>query len=119
MLVRLTPLGRANAETWLMAGDSPQDLVIRLAVARIAVPKRFEAIADAAVHEGTEKLQRLRSLRKGLEGGFQAESVDLEIMRVQAEIRWAASVRDRAVELLTRPRASLRGAVGVPDSYSA
>jgi DNA-binding PadR family transcriptional regulator len=119
MLVRLTPVGRAHAETWLVAGDSPQDLVIRLAIARIAVPKRFEAIADGAVQEGSEKLQHLRSLRKGLDSGFQTEAVDLEIMRVKAEIRWAASMRDRAVELLRRPRATIRGAVGVPDSYSA
>lgn len=114
-LLRLTASGRAQAESWL---QSHSDLVVRLAVARIAAPERFEDLVEAAVEDASAMLARLRSLRRSLGDGFQAEAVDAEIARVQAELRWAASVRDRSAELIARPRATLRRGV-IRETHSA
>jgi len=52
-------------------------------------------------------LRGLRSLRRDSEPqqGFQVEAIESEILRVQAQLRWASGVRDRHAEILRRPAA--------------
>ena len=109
-LLRLTLAGQAAAERWLTEPGAPGEIVVRLAVARIVVPERFDELATAIVDERSAVLAQLRSLRPRLTGGFQPEAIDAEIARVQSEVRWAAAVRDRAAEVTGRPRAARRSA---------
>jgi DNA-binding PadR family transcriptional regulator len=118
-LLELTPKGRTVAERWLWSADRAE-LVVRLAVARIAAPGRFEDVAAAAVQERSEALARLRALRDELaDHGFQVEAAEAEVLRVQAELRWAAAIRDRAAKLVARPRAATRRAGRAGDARPA
>lgn len=104
-LLELTARGRIAALHWLTNVDGPDDLVVRLAVARIAVPDRFEDIARTTLAARQAALRRLRSLRRTLTEGFQGEALDAEIRRVEAEVRWASRVLDSSADIAARPRA--------------
>src|SRR5260370_3910082 len=114
-LLQLTPKGRSVGERWLDGQGSTEDAVIRLAVARSAMPTKFGALAAALVSEKTARLQRLRQLRKHASEGFQPEALDAEIFRAQADLRWVGQVRDRQQEIGARRRAPRR--IGSASSH--
>lgn len=107
-LLQLTVRGRVAALEWLDGVDSGHDLVVRLAVARLSTPERFEEIAQRTVEARQAALRRLRSLRRDMTDGFQAEALDAEVKRVEGEVRWASSVLDGAARILARPAARRR-----------
>lgn len=103
-LLTLTDSGRRAAEEWLANGP-PDELVVRVAVARIVVPNRLAALLGAIADERTEALHRLRTARAQDEGGFRAEARHAEIVAVEAQLRWLAAVKACLDELVARPRA--------------
>ena len=107
-LLRLTQHGRGVAERWLEDQGPPDDAVIRLAVARLVIPHRFEAVAAAIASQRAAGLQRLRELRRRATEGFQPEALDAEIARAQSDLRWLALVRERHQEIVARPAAQRR-----------
>jgi DNA-binding PadR family transcriptional regulator len=107
-LMGLTARGRAAADRWLLDGEPRDDLVVRLAVARVAAPDLLAAIARATLYSRQAALRRLRSLRRELVDGFQPEALDAEIKRVEAEVRWASGVLDNADAVICRPPAQRR-----------
>jgi DNA-binding PadR family transcriptional regulator len=109
-LLQLTPKGRSVGERWLDGQGSTEDAVIRLAVARSAMPTKFGALAAALVSDRTARLQRLRGLRRHASEGFQPEALEAEIFRAQADLRWLGQVRDRQLEIVARRRATRRNA---------
>ncbi len=99
----LTDAGRAAAERWL--SDGPADeLVVRLAVARIVMPLRLSALLDATIDERTAALHRLRAARAEDVGGFRQEARDAEIRLVEGQLRWLTSLRPRLDVIVARPR---------------
>jgi DNA-binding PadR family transcriptional regulator len=115
-LLRLTERGHAVAIDWLFAPGPAEEIVVRLALARLALPDRFAELAVLILEERTRALRALRTLRDEVENGFQREAVQAELHRVQGELRWLASVRDRSEQLVampsgTRPRSSGGGKV--------
>jgi DNA-binding PadR family transcriptional regulator len=104
-LLALTERGRQAALRWLFDPGASDEIVVRLAVGRLVAPERFEELAGDVAHERAEALRQLRALRGKAGAGFQREALDAEIGRVQAQLRWAAAVRDRSDEIVTRPRA--------------
>jgi DNA-binding PadR family transcriptional regulator len=107
-LLHLTQRGRGVAERWL-EGDGPADeAVVRLAVARLVLPRRFAELAASMASQKAASLQRLRDLRRRAREGFQPEALDAEIARAQADLRWLTLVRERHVEIAARPAASRR-----------
>lgn len=112
--LELTSAGRRFAMNWLQGPGDPGELVVRIAVARLSIPERFEELAASCIEERSATLARLRAMRTELSGGFQAEALDAEILRVRAELRWIASVREKASELLARP--ANKGRRRAPDN---
>ncbi|MGH7721411.1 MAG: PadR family transcriptional regulator [Candidatus Dormibacteria bacterium] len=104
-LLSLTRAGRALAERWLYESDDPDESVLRLAVARIVAPRHFSDVVDIIVEQRSAGLAELRQLRAQDATGFQREAIDAEIQRAQADVRWAASIRDRAAAIVAIPRA--------------
>ena len=104
-LLRLTPRGRELAQRWLDGGGSTEDAVVRLAVARVAIPKEFSDLVATLVSDRSARLQRLRELRRQATEGFQPEALDAEIARAQADLRWLAQVRERQEQIVARPKA--------------
>lgn len=117
-LVRLTAAGRRSAEGWLAASSGGQDLVVRLAVARLVVPDHVERMAGVAAEDRRRALQRLRSMRRSVSEGFQPEALEFEIRRVEGELRWASMVRDTAGAIASRADAPRRRR-GTEDSRLA
>lgn len=107
-LLKLTDRGSKLAETWLSSTTAGDDLVIRLAVARLVVADRFEEIAAAAMEERQSALRELRALRREVGDGFQAEAVDHEVRLVEAELRWVSAVRDSTASIVSRARGGRR-----------
>ncbi len=103
-LLTLTESGRRAAEGWLANGPS-DELVVRVAVARLVIPDRLATLLGAITDERTEALHRLRTARAQDEGGFRAEARDAEIVAVEAQLRWLAAVKARLEEIVARPRA--------------
>ena len=64
----LTEAGRRMGEEWLSAG-SADELVVRLAVARLVIPERLPALVAAMTDERTATLHRLRAARAEDAGG--------------------------------------------------
>ena len=100
----LTARGRDAARAWLDAPGQDGELVVRVAVARLLGLATFTELLDAASAAATAALRRLRALRAEVGGGLQREAVEAEIGRVQAELRWLESVRERAEEIVAAPR---------------
>jgi len=103
-LLELTARGRAAALEWLERPGPADEVVVRLAVARLALPNGFRDLAETVLAERSAALRSLRELRDEVDGGFQREAVQAEIFRTQAEVRWLAGVRDRGEELAAAPR---------------
>ena len=99
----LTEAGRRAAEDWLAAGPT-DELVVRLAVARLVVPERLPALVAAMIDERTAALHRLRAARAEDTDGFRAEARDAEIAAAEAQLRWLDGLRDHLEELVARPR---------------
>jgi DNA-binding PadR family transcriptional regulator len=104
-LLALTAPGRALALEWLFESDDPDEGVVRLALARLVAPGRFAELIDIIAEQRSTALAELRSLRRDATQGFQREAIDAEIQRVQADLRWTAAVRERAEQIVQRPRA--------------
>ena len=102
-LLVLTDRGRKVAQDWLERPGSRDELVVRLAAARIAVPDRFAELAEPILAERTAALRTLREMRGRVRDGFQREAVEAEVARTQAEVRWLAGVRDRAEAIVATP----------------
>jgi DNA-binding PadR family transcriptional regulator len=102
-LLALTAWGRRSALDWLEQPGPREELVVRLAVARVAAPDRFAELAELVLAERSAALRELREVRGRVGGGFQREAVEAEIQRTQAEVRWLAGVRDRADTIVAAP----------------
>lgn len=102
-VLTLTSLGEEVARRWLFDGPGREDAVVRLAIARLAAPMQFREIASSWLQDRTSVLATLRDLRKSAHGGFRREALEAEIMRVQAEVRWASQLVDRAAEIISQP----------------
>jgi DNA-binding PadR family transcriptional regulator len=101
-LLSLTRAGRRHAQAWIDAvGD--EDLVVRLAVARIAVPGALPGLVRRAIADRAVRLRNLRAIRDAEEGGFRREAVESEIGRAQAELKWLETIEARAEELAAAP----------------
>src|SRR5258708_23842314 len=107
-LLQLTPKGRSVGERWLDGQGSTEDAVIRLAVARSAMPTKFGALAAALVSEKTARLQRLRQLPKHAIEGFQPEPLVAESFRAPALLRRLRHIRERQQKIVARRRAPRR-----------
>ena len=99
----LTDAGRGAAEAWLATGPA-DELVVRLAVARLVVPERLPALVATATDERTAALHRLRAARAEDAGGFRAEARDAEIASVEGQLRWLEGLRGHLDEIIARPR---------------
>ncbi|MDQ6945029.1 MAG: hypothetical protein M3256_01880 [Actinomycetota bacterium] len=85
---------------------------MRLAVARVVMPDRFQEVAESIAADQTAELRELRKLRReGPDQGFQPETVDAEIQQIQAQLRWVSAVREKHDEILRRPAAKRLAAV--------
>lgn len=102
-LLALTASGRHVAHRYLEQAGPRDELVVRLAVARLAGPDWFADLAEQLLAERSAALRELRAVRGTVEGGFQREAVEAEIQRTQAEVRWLAGVRDRAAAIVAAP----------------
>ncbi len=109
-LLTLTPAGRRVAEAWLWEPSTADEIVVRLAVARLAIPDRFDALAETVVRERTVELHRLRAARRGIPGdeGFGQSALDREIRRTEADLRWATHIHDTSSAVVARTRARRR-----------
>ncbi len=99
----LTNVGREAAEEWLWRGPT-DELVVRLAVARLVVPHQMSALLDAMINERTAALHRLRAARAEDAGGFREEAHDAEIRLVEGQLRWLEGLRPHLDEIVARPR---------------
>ena len=99
----LTDAGQCAADEWLTAGPA-DELVVRLAVARLVIPERLPALVAAMTDERTAMLHRLRAARADDEGGFRAEARDAEIAAIEAQLRWLNGLRGHVEEIVARPR---------------
>jgi DNA-binding PadR family transcriptional regulator len=102
----LTARGREVAEKWLYDSDDPDENVVRVMIARLVAPERFSDVVDIIIEQRSAGLAELRQLRADAGAEFQREAIDAEIQRAQADIRWAASIRDRAESVVAIPRAA-------------
>jgi len=105
-LLELTAGGRRLAVNWLFEAGPPDEIVVRLAVARLAVPTRFAELVDTISAQRSSALRRLRALREMAGQGFQREAIEAEILHAQSELRWLGLVGQRSREVLGRPAAS-------------
>jgi DNA-binding PadR family transcriptional regulator len=103
-LLRLTERGHAVATDWLFAPGPADEIVVRLALARLVLPDRFAELATLILDERTRALRALRALRDEVDGGFQREAVEAELYRIYGELRWLAGGRDRSEELVAMRR---------------
>lgn len=103
-LLSLTDRGRDVALQWLFESDDPDENVVRVMIARLVATDRFGEVVDILIEQRSVALAELRQLRSDADAGFQREAIDAEIQRAQADLRWAASVRDRADAILALPR---------------
>jgi DNA-binding PadR family transcriptional regulator len=106
-LLALTNRGETAANRWLFQRGPSEEIVVRLAVARLVVPDRFEEVAESIAADQTAALRELRTLRREEERdqGFQPEALDAEILRIRAQLRWVSDVRERQTEIVRRPPA--------------
>jgi DNA-binding PadR family transcriptional regulator len=102
----LTETGRHAAYGWLTAGPA-DELVVRLAVARIVIPEQIYELLAKMSDERSEVLHRLRAARLEDAGGFRTEACDAEIRLVEAQLRWLEGLRPRLDEIVARPRLRL------------
>lgn len=100
----LTDAGRRSAEAWLTMGPA-DELVVRVAVARLVVPERLAGLVAAMSDERTAALHRLRAARPADASGFRPEALDAEILALEAQLRWLAAIAERLSEIGARPRA--------------
>lgn len=108
-VLALTANGRAMADRWLTSAEPSSEMVVKLAVARLARPELFADLAAAISDDVAGRLKSLRQLSVSVVAGFQQQAVALEIARRQAEIRWLSSIRDDTSAILAQPRAHKRG----------
>lgn len=104
-LLELTTAGRQLAQSWLFESGPADEIVVRVAVGRVVVPDRFAELLDRVVAERSAALRQLRAMRPEVDEGFHREALEEEVMRTQAQLRWATLVREQAEELLRRPAA--------------
>lgn len=106
-LVALSDVGSDVANRWLWESNQADELSIRLMVGRLVLGERFAELVDRASEQTSAELHRLRATRAGLgEAGFGPETTELEIRRLQADLRWLERLRRRADALVARPRAA-------------
>jgi DNA-binding PadR family transcriptional regulator len=115
-VLELTLAGRAMADQWLTSAEPQSEMVVKLAVARLARPELFEDLAAAISDDVAGRLKTLRQLTGSLGAGFQEQALALEIARRQAEIRWLSSVRDDMSAILAQPPGVKRGRRTQPGS---
>lgn len=105
----LTSQGRTLAEQWLKSAEPLPEMVVKLAVARIARPELFADLAAAISDEVAGRIKTLRQLSSSLKVGFQRQALEMEIARRQAEIRWLSTIRDDTHAILAQPQGHKRG----------
>lgn len=103
-LLRITETGRDLAAAWFERGPA-DELVARIAVARLVRPDQLSSLVFSMIDERTEVLHRLRAERGRDSGGFRAEARDAEVRAVEAQVRWLNGLVGHLDDLATRPRA--------------
>ena len=106
---RLTDRGQAMAEAWLTSPGSSDEVPVRLAVARLAVPDRYADLIGQISAERMASLRRLRALRSQTGGGFQPEAIEREIRVTEADVRWLTDLAASADATVARPPARQLG----------
>ncbi|PZR63932.1 MAG: hypothetical protein DLM71_03560 [Chloroflexi bacterium] len=101
----LTASGRAFGESYLFDDGPADELVVRLAIARMVAPDRFPELVDVMTEQRSAALHGLRQVRTDSKRGFQPEALAVEIRRIEAEIRWLVTLRDNSAEIVARPPA--------------
>lgn len=105
-VLSLTASGRSLARSWLFEEGPAEEIVVRLAVGRLVAPQRWGELVEMISAQRTASLRGLRALRQETAtGGFRREALDGEVRRVEAELRWLASLADRHAEIVERPAA--------------
>src|SRR5574338_394960 len=102
-VLSLTDAGERFARAWIYDQGPPEEIVVRLAVARISIPGEWPDLLTQIHDQETRNVRTLRQLRSGATAGFQREALEAEIGRAEADLRWLGSLRDRVAEILTRP----------------
>lgn len=103
----LTDDGREFGERYLFEEGPAEELVVRLAIARLVMAHRFSELIDVMIDQRSAELHGLRHLRSLSERGFQPEAIGIEVSRIEAELRWLDKLRSRAAEVTSRPPARL------------
>ncbi|MHB8613349.1 MAG: PadR family transcriptional regulator [Candidatus Dormibacteraceae bacterium] len=113
-VLELTAKGRAIADRWLAGAGPHSEIVVKLAVARLARPELFITLVAAISDEFAGRLKALRQLARSTRPGFQQQALALEIARRQADIRWLSSIRDDTEAILAQPRGYKRRRLAEP-----
>ena len=100
----LTAEGTRMALDWLERGPA-DELVVRVAVARLVVPERLSELIATMTDERTEALHRLRAAHEDGEAGFRGEALDAEAYAVESQLRWLGAIGARLPEIVARPGA--------------
>lgn len=103
----LTDDGREFGKRYLFEEGPAEELVVRLAIARLVMAHRFSELVDVMSDQRSAELHGLRHLRSASERGFQTEAIGIEVSRIEAELRWLDKLRSRAAEVTSRPPARL------------
>ena len=101
----LTAAGRAYGERYLYDDGPADELVVRLAIARLVAPERFSELVDVITEQRSAALHGLHVLARETRRGFQPEAIAVEVKRMEAELRWLGALRDTAPEIVERPAA--------------
>lgn len=101
----LTEAGREFGERYLFEEGPAEELVVRLAIARLVMPHRFDGLIDVMSNQRSAELHGLRQLRSASQRGFQPEAIGIEVSRIEAELRWLDKLRNEAAEVTSRPPA--------------
>ncbi|MEX0629638.1 MAG: PadR family transcriptional regulator [Chloroflexota bacterium] len=102
-VLRLTAAGERIGRAWLFDEGSNEEIVVRLAVGRVAIPEEWDQLVHRIAAERTGQLQSLRHLRSEAGGGFRREGLDQEVRRAEADLRWLSGLLEGASEIVERP----------------
>lgn len=117
-IIRLTPRGRQAAYRWIFEPGKSDEMVVRYAIARLVVPDRFGEIIKGSLEDRTSALRQLRRMVAEYQEGFQRESLEAEVLRVQSQLRWLTAIDQSVGEIVARPSATKRKGRSVTERYA-
>src|SRR6266705_2682093 len=102
-LLRLTERGRAVATDWLFAPGPAEEIVVRLALARLVLPDRFAELATLILEERTRAPRARVAMAPGRPGHRAGDDEPTPALRLEAVSRSFASgaAEVRAVRAVT------------------